>query len=68
VVLGIEVYNDSMPNTLEILEKHSKSLITAGVRPTFVPTSHAVITANRGNESVTLPLEPEPKPAFLPVV
>jgi hypothetical protein len=62
VAHGIKVYNASMPNNLEILENDSESVITAGVRSTFIPANRAVVAADRGGGSVTPWLEPGQKP------
>ena len=58
------LYDAAMTNTSEFLTKPPESLISAAAKNAFVPTSHTVIAANRGNESVTLPLEPDQKPAW----
>jgi hypothetical protein len=63
VILGIKLYNASMPNNL-ILENDSQSVITAGVRSAFIPANRAVVAADRGGGSVTPWLEPTQKPAM----
>ena len=53
-----------MANPSEFLTKSSESLISAPAKTAFVPTRRSVVVANRGTGSVTLPLEPKPKPAL----
>ena len=55
-----------MPNTLEIVEKGSEPLITAGMRSACVPANHRVVTAARRSGSVTRMLEPAPEPVMDP--
>jgi hypothetical protein len=55
-----------MPNNLEILEKDSQSLITAGVRSTFILANRAVVAAGRGSGSVTRVPDPAPEPVVDP--
>ena len=62
-----------MPNSLETLEKASRTLITVGVRSALLPANDAVVAATHSSGSVTrvLELEPAPEPprgSALPVV
>ena len=62
MVIGVKVYNASMPNNLEILENDSESVITASVRSAFIPANRAVVAADCGRGSVTPWLEPAQQP------
>ena len=58
------LYDLVMTKTSEFRTKPPESLISAAAKTAFVPTSHTVIAANRGNGSATLPLELDLKPAW----
>jgi hypothetical protein len=57
-----------MPNSLETLEKASRTLITVGVRSALLPANDAVVAAAHSSGSVTrvLELEPAPEPPVAP--
>ena len=53
-----------MANPSEFLTKSPELLISAPAKTAFVPTSRSLVAANRGSESVTAALEPDPKSAW----